>query len=254
MDMVYPFSILGLLVGLLVGLTGVGGGSLMTPLLMLLFGVHPNTAVGTDLLFAAITKSIGTTVHNAHHSVDWTIVRRLALGSVPATAATLAMLAWTGGGHSRLISAMLGGGLMLTALSILFRRQVVAVAARLGSGEIRHPVAWTVLVGAVLGALVSISSVGAGALGVSALILLYPKMSTVRLVGSDVAHAVPLTFIGGIGHWYFGSVDFAMLGPLLIGSIPGIVAGSLVAKRVPDVVLRPVLACTLLLVGGRLVA
>ncbi len=253
--MIYPFSVLGLLVGLLVGLTGVGGGSLMTPLLMLLFGVHPNTAVGTDLLFAAITKSVGTTVHNAHRSVDWSIVGRLALGSVPTTVATLALLAWTGdSGHSRLISATLGVGLMLTALSILFRRQIVGLAARLHPGGPRHPEAWTVLVGAVLGALVSISSVGAGALGVSALILLYPRMSTVRLVGSDVAHAVPLTFIGGIGHWYLGSVDFAVLGPLLLGSVPGIVVGSLAAKRVPDAVLRPVLACTLLLVGGRLVA
>ena len=253
--MAYPFSVLGLLVGLLVGLTGVGGGSLMTPLLVLLFGIHPSTAVGTDLLFAAITKSVGTTVHNAHNSVDWRIVGRLAAGSVPTTAATIAILAWTGdGGHSRLISVALGVGLMLTALSILFRRWVLAAAARLGPGEPRHPEVWTVLVGAVLGVLVSLSSVGAGALGVTALILLYPRMSTVRLIGSDVAHAVPLTLIGGLGHWYLGSVDVAILESLLIGSVPGIILGSLAARRVPDMILRPILACTLLLVGGRLIA
>ncbi len=253
--MTYPFSLLGLLVGLFVGLTGVGGGSLMTPLLVLLFGIHPSTAVGTDLLFAAITKSVGTTVHNAHSSVDWRIVGRLATGSVPTTAATIAILAWTGdGGYSRLISLLLGVGLMLTALSVLFRRWVLTAAARLKPGGPRHPELWTVLVGAVLGVLVSLSSVGAGALGVTALILLYPRMSTVRLVGSDVAHAVPLTFIGGLGHWYLGSVNVTVLESLLIGSIPGIVLGSLAAKRIPDMVLRPILACTLLLVGGRLVA
>ncbi len=253
-NLAYSFS--GAAVGLLVGLTGVGGGSLMTPVLMLMFGIHPATAVGTDLLYAAMTKSVGTVVHSAHGSVDWRIVRRLATGSVPATALTLAVLSRAGGveSHAHLISTVLGAALVLTALSLFFRRQLMAAAARLGPGKPRHPAGWTVFVGATLGVLVSVSSVGAGALGVSALIVLYPRIDTVRLVGSDIAHAVPLTLVAGLGHWYLGSVDFALLGSLLIGSIPGIVVGSLLATRVPDLVLRPVLACTLLAVGTRLVA
>ena len=249
------FSISGFAVGLLVGLTGVGGGSLMTPLLVLLFGIHPGTAVGTDLLYAAVTKSVGTAVHSAHRSVDWRIVRRLASGSIPATAITVFVLSRSGGSeaHAHLISVVLGGALVLTAFSLFFRRQIMAVASRFSPGQPRHPAVWTVVVGAGLGVLVSLSSVGAGALGVTALILLYPTISTVRLVGSDIAHAVPLTLIAGLGHWYFGSVDLPLLGSLLVGSIPGIILGSLLATRVPELVLRPMLACTLLLVGSRLV-
>ncbi len=257
LDAINPvYSVSGFGVGVLVGLTGVGGGSLMTPLLVLLFGIHPGTAVGTDLLYAALTKSVGTLVHNAHRSVDWRIVGRLAAGSVPATALTIIVLAETGGaeGHGKLISSVLGCALLLTALSLFFRRQIMNLAARFGPGEPRHPAAWTVAVGVALGVLVSLSSVGAGALGVTGLILLYPTISTVRLVGSDIAHAVPLTLLAGLGHWYLGSVNLPLLGSLLVGSIPGIILGSLLAARVPDAVLRPILACTLLLVGGRLVA
>ncbi len=250
------YSLAGFVVSLLIGLTGVGGGSLMTPLLVLLFGLHPATAVGTDLLFAAITKSVGSTVHNAHRSVDWQIVGRLATGSVPATVVTLLVLSHAGGGegHSRLISTVLGCALLLTALSLFFRRRLMAAAAGLRPDQPKHPAAWTVLVGAMLGILVSISSVGAGALGVTALILLYPRIDTVRLVGSDIAHAVPLTLIAGLGHWLSGSINLGVLGSLLVGSIPGIVLGSLLARRVPDMVLRPLLACALLLAGSRLVA
>ena len=250
------YSLSGLAVGLLVGLTGVGGGSLMTPILMLLFGIHPGTAVGTDLLYAAVTKGVGTVVHGAHSAVDWRIVRRLAAGSVPTTALTVLVLSRTGGieGHAHLVSVALGVALLLTAISLLLRRQIMAAAARFGPARPRHPVAYTVLVGAVLGVLVSVSSVGAGALGVTALILLYPGITTQRIVGSDIAHAVPLTLIAGAGHWYLGSIDFALLGSLLVGSIPGVVLGSLLATRVPDSVLRPMLACTLVLAGSRLVA
>ncbi len=250
------YSVSGFAIGMLVGLTGVGGGSLMTPLLVLLFGVHPGTAVGTDLLYAAVTKGVGTLVHGAHSAVDWRIVRRLATGSVPATALTILVLSRTGGieGHTHLVSVSLGIALLLTAVSLLLRRQLLAAVARYGPTTPRHPLALTVLVGAVLGVLVSISSVGAGALGVTALILLYPGITTQRIVGSDIAHAVPLTLIAGVGHWCLGSVDFALLGSLLSGSIPGVIAGSLLATRVPEHVLRPVLALTLVLAGSRLVA
>jgi uncharacterized membrane protein YfcA len=245
------------LVGILVGLTGVGGGSLMTPLLVLMFGVHPATAVGTDLLQASITKSVGTVVHGMSDTVEWKIVRRLALGSLPAAAVTIFVLSFFGlhgDAASRVISSILGVALVLTAIATLFRRQVIAFFnARFGEvPEDRNP-GFTVVLGAVIGALVSLTSVGAGAIGVTALILLYPKLPLSRIVGSDIAHAVPLTLLAGLGHLYLGTIDWGLLGSLLLGSIPGIIIGSLIASRVPELLLRPALATTLLLVGTKLV-
>jgi hypothetical protein len=257
MSMVDPrFVLSGFLVGLLVGQTGVGGGALMTPLLVLLFNVHPATAVGTDLLYAAATKSVGTAVHGLNHTVDWRIVGRLALGSVPATLLTLAALAHFGlaGDHgNHLISVILGIVLLLTAAALLVRRRFLALVspifdamppARIGR--------LTVLTGAVLGLLVTISSVGAGALGVTVLLLLYPRRSMPVIVGSDIAHAVPLTLVAGAGHWWLGSVNWPLLGSLLCGSVPGIVLGSYLSARLPETVLRRLLAATLLLVGVKL--
>lgn len=252
------YSISGFGVGLLVGLTGVGGGSLMTPLLVLLFGIHPTTAVGTDLLYAAATKSAGTLMHRARQTVDWGIVRRLAAGSIPASFATLLMLSQLdvhANAANRLVSLVLGVALIVTAVALLFRPQIVKfVATRFGEPDAGRAPLLTVATGVVLGALVSISSVGAGAIGVTALILLYPRLPTVRVVGSDIAHAVPLTLLAGLGHWLLGSVDWTILGSLLTGSVPGILIGSYVATRVPDLMLRPILATTLILVGGRLVS
>jgi uncharacterized membrane protein YfcA len=254
-DLLYPAS--GLMVGFLVGLTGVGGGSLMTPVLILLFGIHPTTAVGTDLLYAAATKAVGTLMHNAGSTVDWKIVRRLALGSVPATALTLLWLNHAGShgsSASHLVSVVLGVALLLTALATLFRVWVVRhITARFGEPGDRQAALLTVVSGVVLGVLVSVSSVGAGAIGVTALILLYPRLPLVRIIGSDIAHAVPLTLLAGAGHWAMGDVDWHLCGALLIGSIPGIILGSLLAPRLPEPGLRPVLASVLLLVGGRLV-
>jgi uncharacterized membrane protein YfcA len=252
------FSLSGFAVGLLVGLTGVGGGSLMTPLLVLLFGIHPATAVGTDLLYAACTKSFGTLVHGAAGTVKWRVVGLLAAGSLPATALTLLGLVQLGAPSdsvSRLISVVLGVALLLTALSLLFRKQILAFAAsRAGAPSPLRAAVLTVVTGAVLGVLVSISSVGAGAIGVTVLLLLYPSLPISRVVGSDIAHAVPLTLIAGLGHWWIGSVNWPLLASLLSGSIPGIVVGSLLAAHVSERVLRPALAAVLLLVGSRLVA
>jgi len=251
----YPFS--GLAVGVLVGLTGVGGGSLMTPLLVLLFGIHPVTAVGTDLLYAAATKTAGTLVHGLNQSVDWLVTGRLAIGSIPATVITLLVLsqfATQSASAGHLISTILGVALLLTALSLLFRRQIVAFGvARIGELSPRRVEVLTVLTGVLLGVAVSISSVGAGAVGVTALLLLYPKLPTARIVGSDIAHAVPLTLVAGTGHWMLGDIDWVLLGCLLIGSLPGVVLGSYVSARVPDLALRLALAATLVVVGGRLV-
>ena len=228
----------------------------MTPLLVLLFGIHPATAVGTDLLYAAATKTVGTAVHGFNKTIDWTVVRRLAAGSVPATALTVLALylSGSGGGTSRLISTVLGVAVLITAGLLLTRGWLLkALAKHLRPEGPRHAAALTVLTGVVLGVLVTLSSVGAGALGVTALVLLYPRMPASRIVGSDIAHAVPLTLLAGAGHWLLGSVNWLLLGSLLSGSIPGIILGSVIAARVPDGFIRPALACVLLLVGGRLV-
>jgi len=251
-------SFSGLIVGLLVGLTGVGGGSLMTPILVLLFGFKPATAVGTDLLYAAITKSGGTWVHHKHDNIDWRITGRMALGSVPAAAVSLYIISQLGidnHGTARLISAALGVALLLTAGSLLFRQKLLAFA-KLHISETfagHHTTLATVIVGAVVGTLVAWTSVGAGALGVTALIFLYPQLPIRRIVGSDIAHAVPLTLVAGMGHWYLGSVDVHLLLNLLIGSLPGIALGSHFAARVPERGLRSLLAAVLILVGGKLI-
>jgi hypothetical protein len=251
------YTLSGFLVGMLVGLTGVGGGSLMTPLLVLLFGIHPATAVGTDLLYAAATKSVGTAVHGFNKSVDWRVVGRLATGSVPATTVTGLLLYWLGAGgqgSSRLISFVLGIAVLITAVLLLGRTWLLAYfGPRLNPDGPKHAHTLTILTGVVLGVLVTLSSVGAGALGVTALFLMYPRMPASRIVGSDIAHAVPLTLLAGAMHWLIGSVDWHLLGSLLSGSIPGIIVGSIIAVRVPDRVVRPALACVLVLVGGRLV-
>ena len=253
-DPLYALS--GLAVGFIVGMTGVGGGSLMTPLLVLLFGVHPATAVGTDLLYAAATKAGGTAVHGVNGTVDWRVTGLLASGSVPAAIVTLLALRGFGiqnGAGPALISVLLGVTLLLTASSLVFRARIMRMAGA------RAPLApgaqafWTVATGLALGVLVSISSVGAGAIGVTALIMLYPQLPLVRIVGTDIAHAVPLTLVAGIGHWLLGSVDWHILVSLLAGSLPGIVMGSATAPRVPEAVLRPALAGVLVLVGVRLV-
>ena len=251
-------SFSGFVVGLLVGLTGVGGGSLMTPLLVLLFGFKPATAVGTDLLYAAITKGGGSWVHHRHGNVDWAITGRLALGSIPAAGLTLWLLARLGvGSHGApaLISVVLGVALLLTAASLIFRQHLLDLARRrpARSDLRRHTGPATVIVGAILGVLVTISSVGAGALGVTALSFLYPQLATRRIVGSDIAHAVPLTLVAGLGHWWLGTVDVVLLVSLLIGSLPGIAFGAHFAARVPERALRGLLASVLLLVGGKLI-
>ena len=220
-------------------MTGVGGGSLMTPLLVLLFGFHPATAVGTDLLYASVTKSVGTAVHGKRETVDWQIVGGLAPGSVPAALVTLSLMGYFGvsGAHGAfLLDMLLGGALLVTSIAVFFRPWILSLggSSYRGDGGTADDRQWTVLLGAILGVLVSITSVGAGALGTTALLILYPKLPVARIAGSDIAHAVPLTLIAGIGHWLMGSVDFTLMTALLIGSIPGIIVGSLIATRTSD--------------------
>ena len=248
----------GFAVGFIVGLTGVGGGSLMTPLLILLFGVHPAAAVGTDLLYASVTKTGGATVHAFHRTIHWPLVGRLALGSVPAALLTLFALHRFGGESAALnalISKSLGFALLLTAATLLFRRFLIAhYAERVAALSSATITRLTILTGAVLGVLVTLSSVGAGALGVTALLLLYPKLPIARIVGSDIAHAVPLTLIGGAGHLLMGNIDFVMLATLLLGSLPGIVIASNLAPRLPERALQYGLSAVLVAVSVKMIA
>jgi hypothetical protein len=250
------YSLAGFLVGTLVGMTGVGGGSLMTPLLVLLFGFHPATAVGTDLLYASVTKTFGTAVHGKQGTVDWRIVGALATGSVPASIVTLAVMSQmgtNGAGSAAVLNLLLGGALLLTSIAVFTRPSILRWAgAHIQAMERRSLHRRTVVLGATLGVLVSLTSVGAGALGTTVLLILYPRLPVARIAASDIAHAVPLTFIAGIGHWLMGSVDFGLMFALLAGSVPGIVVGSLLASRSSDGILRPVLAVTLLVVSVRM--
>ncbi|TCS08805.1 hypothetical protein EV281_101681 [Rhizobium sp. BK418] len=255
------YSLSGLMVGALVGITGVGGGSLMTPLLVLLFGVHPATAVGTDLLYAAITKTAGTAVHGMHGRVNWKIVGSLATGSVPAALLMLWVMAGVDRksiGVTSSITIALGWLLVMTAIMLVFRSQILQFARR-AIGERMPPkpatiAVFTVILGIVLGVLVTLTSVGAGAMGVTILLVLYPRLDVREIVGSDIVHAVPLTLIGGMGYWLIGEIDWAMLLALLVGSIPGIIIGSLLAPRLHERTIRIVLAVTLAIVAWKLLA
>ncbi len=254
MDWLYPLS--GLVVGLIVGLTGVGGGSLMTPLLVLLFGIQPAVAVGTDLLYAAITKSGGILAHGKQGNIDWKTVGLLASGSVPAALLTtlgLHQLHIDATHTALLIKTTLGVALLLTALAIVFRARLSRFSQQSGWIKPGRVAPATVVVGAILGVMVTISSVGAGAIGVAALFFLYPNLSPVRIVGTDIAHAVPLTLVAGLGHASLGTVDYHLLGSLLIGSLPGIWVGSHLSSRMPEHWLRGALATMLVLIGGKLV-
>src|SRR3989304_4684192 len=230
-------------------MTGVGGAARMTPILILLFGVHPATAVGTDLLYAAATKTGGSLVHGLARSIDWRVVKRLASGSVPAAVMTLAVLSHfnlNGEAARSLITLVLSVALFATALVLVFGGSIVAAyRPHVNELDAKRTTINTVLVGALLGVVVSISSVGAGAMGVIALVLLYPDLPIVKLVGSDIAHAVPLTLIAGLGHWLMGSVDWHIVASLLVGSLPGIVLGSYFSNRVPERAPQVVLAITL---------
>ncbi|MCL4471298.1 MAG: sulfite exporter TauE/SafE family protein [Gammaproteobacteria bacterium] len=258
--MEWMYTLAGLGVGFAVGMTGVGGGALMTPLLVLGFGVSPSVAVGTDLLYAAITKSVGVWVHGRKGTVNWKIVGLLAAGSLPAALVTIGMLKLLAADTSRLqglITDALGVALILTALALLFKDRLITSMAQgriASSGMHRWRAPTTILAGVVLGALVTLTSVGAGALGAVVLFLLYPRLPAAHIVGTDLAYAVPLVTIAGLGHFYFlGTVDVPLLGSLLLGSLPGIWLGSHIGTAIPERVLRPILGGMLAFIGVKLI-
>jgi uncharacterized membrane protein YfcA len=251
-------SCAGFAVGLLVGFTGVGGGALMTPLLVLLFGIAPQTAVGTDLLYATVTKSVGSFVHGAFGGVDWHVLRRLWLGSLPAAVATLMLMRGGAVGDElgRLILPALGASLIFTGTIMLASRQLLDRLNESSLPERLKPFQSLMTVGAggVLGFLVTLTSVGAGAIGAVMLIYLYPtRLRGQKLVGTDIVHAIPLTLVAGFGHARLGHVNFDVLGMLLLGSIPGIMIGSFLSHKVSAPVIRKAIAVMLVIVGIKLV-
>lgn len=252
-------AVAGFGVGILVGITGVGGGSLMAPIMILLFGVTPATAVGTDLWFAAITKSVGGIVHHRHGGVDFQVLKRLCMGSLPAAVVTLLFLAFGDISQVKdgLILHMLGWVLIMTSIATLFRQRFVEWSRNyqrdVGHEALNIQAPLTIVAGAVLGVLVTLTSVGAGALGVTMILCLYPlRMNARKLVATDIVHAIPLTLVGGIGNLFMGTVNLPLLGGLLLGSIPGIVIGSFATRRIPEAGLRIVLAMILMMVGVRM--
>lgn len=257
--MEYGFIIAGLVVGFVVGMTGIGGGSLMTPIL-LAFGINPATAVGTDLLYASITKAGGVFVHNKKGNINWKITGLMSAGSVPAALATLFVLhelAANAKTINNMIKTGLGFALLFTALAIIFKQQLLKIAQKHAGDSFHRMESYqntlTVITGIVLGILVSLTSIGAGALGTVALFFLYPLLPTTKLVGTEIAHAVPLTLVAGLGHASMGNMDWHLLGMLLCGSLPGIFLGSQLSGKIPDQYLRPAVAGMLFFVGSKLV-
>jgi uncharacterized membrane protein YfcA len=244
-------------VGAIVGMTGVGGGSLMTPLLLTVFKLHPAVAIGTDLWFAALTKVSGSVAHHRHGNVDYRITLQLLAGSIPASIATIAAMHLTGltKGWASALTLSLGIALLLTAVTVAYRQAWSAVGVRLERyvTPSRKP-ALTVACGLVLGVLVSLSSIGAGAIGATLILLLNPRIEARRVVGTDIAHAVPLTLVAGIGHATLGHVDWSLLGTLLIGSIPGIWLGAQLTRKLPDRLVRGLLCASLVGAGLKVMA
>lgn len=248
------YILAGASVGFIVGITGIGGGALMTPLL-LLFGFPPNVAVGTDLMYASITKASGVVSHNRQKHVEWKLVKLLAMGSLPAaliTGYSLQNVFENSESYEALLKSSLGVMLLLTAFVVIFRKQLQRFTLRSKSQtNERYRDSITILMGIILGVLVTLTSVGAGAIGTAVLMLLYPALRSSHIVGTDIAHAVPLTACAGFVHMALGNVDFALLFALLLGSIPAIQLGSKVSHHLPEVVLKQLLAGILLFLGTK---
>lgn len=258
----FGFVFAGFFVGFIVGLTGVGGGSLMTPILIFFFGIKPHLAIGTDLLFAAFTKSSGTLSMARQRLVPWRVVASLCAGSIPASAITLWVLSNVGPSDPEVQHVMtftLGGALLLTAAAMLFKairgKQAPRTLADNHLEQATHPRHWAlpVLFGALIGTLVTLTSVGAGAIGVTVLMILYPQLPLSRIIAADIAYAVPLTMVAGLGHASIGSVNWPLLGLLLAGSLPGIWLGSRLVNKTPERLIRAILSLLLAWAGSKLV-
>ncbi|NNG80548.1 sulfite exporter TauE/SafE family protein [Acinetobacter sp. ANC 5378] len=260
------FILAGVLVGFCVGITGVGGGSLMTPILISLFRIEPHIAIGTDLLYAAISKFCGSIVHAKKMNIVWPIVLWLAVGSIPASFAThwvLENYLSHSSSYKAVLTMVLGFMLTLTGISIVFRSHIERFFNKFRKDvpldmtqdlekvnlQAKDKRAYIIIMGIVLGVFVTLSSVGAGAFGIMALVLMFPNLPMIRIIGSDVVHAVLLTLVAGLGHMSSGNVDLHLLGWLLVGSIPAIIVGTLISSRLPEKIIRKILGITLFALG-----
>lgn len=258
----FEFILAGMLVGFCVGITGVGGGSLMTPILIGLFRIEPHIAIGTDLLYAAISKFCGSMVHAKKLNIVWPIVLWLAVGSIPASFGT----AWVlehylsqSTHYKAVLTMVLGFMLTLTGVSIIFRTRIEKFFNKFRNKEntqteneqlaVQNKLTYIVIMGIILGVFVTLSSVGAGAFGIMALVIMFPNLPMIRIIGSDVVHAVLLTLVAGLGHMSAGNVDFVLLMWLLVGSIPAIIIGTLISSRMPERLIRKILGITLFALG-----
>ncbi|HGW4124627.1 TPA: sulfite exporter TauE/SafE family protein [Acinetobacter baumannii] len=258
----FEFILAGMLVGFCVGITGVGGGSLMTPILIGLFRIEPHIAIGTDLLYAAISKFSGSMVHAKKLNIVWPIVLWLAVGSIPASFGT----AWVlehylsqSTHYKAVLTMVLGFMLTLTGVSIIFRTRIEKFFNKFRNKEntqteneqlaVQNKRTYIVIMGIILGVFVTLSSVGAGAFGIMALVIMFPNLPMIRIIGSDVVHAVLLTLVAGLGHMSAGNVDFVLLMWLLVGSIPAIIIGTLISSRMPERLIRKILGITLFALG-----
>ncbi|MGL2974233.1 sulfite exporter TauE/SafE family protein [Acinetobacter nosocomialis] len=258
----FEFILAGMLVGFCVGITGVGGGSLMTPILIGLFRIEPHIAIGTDLLYAAISKFCGSMVHAKKLNIVWPIVLWLAVGSIPASFGT----AWVlehylsqSTHYKAVLTMVLGLMLTLTGVSIIFRTRIEKFFNKFRNKEntqteneqlaVQNKRTYIVIMGIILGVFVTLSSVGAGAFGIMALVIMFPNLPMIRIIGSDVVHAVLLTLVAGLGHMSAGNVDFMLLMWLLVGSIPAIIIGTLISSRMPERLIRKILGITLFALG-----
>jgi uncharacterized membrane protein YfcA len=254
-----PLQVLaGGLVGFTVGLTGMGGGALMTPMLILLFGVSPGTAVSSDLLTSLVMKPVGGTVHYRRGTVDWGLVRWLVVGSVPAAFSGVIVLRHLGEGAKvqNDIQTLLGWALIVAAVSMMAKTLMVARERGRGLVDEHSPdrvkvkrVA-TLLIGVAGGFIVGMTSVGSGSLMIVMLLVLYPRLTSSRLVGTDLVQAIPLVAAATVGHALFGNISLGLTGSLLMGSLPGVYAGARISSRAPDGVIRP--ALVLILLGSAL--
>ena len=255
----------GALVGFAIGLTGVGGGSLMTPIL-LLFNYPAPVAIGTDLLYASFTKTGGVFFHNLKGNVQWKTMGLMALGSIPASLVVNVFILndefRENDNYESLLTTSLGVMLILTSLVIAFQERIrrrinanteaaphIQFTPPFDGYAQHHTAVMTLILGLVLGVCVTLSSVGAGAFGAAALFLLYPRLKTTSVVGTDIAHAVPLTMVAGLGYLYNGLVDFTLLGALMVGSLPGIYLGTKMGAKLPEKLMRLILVCALLSLG-----
>jgi len=251
----FAYAVAGAITGFVVGLTGVGAGALMTPILLVFFGVSPATAIATDLWFAAVTKLIGARFHNNAGQVDWQVVKRLWTGSLPMAFVVVILVSF---GHAQIkvewLTQAIGVVILITALGLILAPKLAQMAK---GRRIEDPAKFkhlqpvlTVLGGAVLGVFVALTSVGAGALGSVMLLYLYPlRMTPHRLVATDLVHAIPLAVVAGLGYLFAGMVDWFMLASLLSGSIPAIIAGSLLARRISGRWIQLALAFVLISAG-----